>query len=140
MKTRIAMMFAWLLCAYALCASAAVVEPDKHGNFNRVYGYVFENKPVPPGGYVIVFVPCNGTIPFGCNNVVRFDYYTTHGNGAASLVQDEWVVIHGYVESQPGCLDGPNTFIVPQVVWRWDSSTASWLIFDHDLLDWVVWP
>lgn len=131
-----------LLCLALMClavpAGAATYGPDQHSNSVRLYGYVVQNTAFSGGGgfLTMTVLPAN---PAG-TETVRLEY-PDNSSGAADLPSFalQYVVIHAELDSIVGtCVDGPNTFVKPVVVWRWVGT--SWEVFDHDCACWLAWP
>lgn len=108
------------------------------GNHTRTYGYVVLNHDFGPSsgdGFLYVHIPSLG-------NEVRLDYLHSDKSGAHELTPGLWIAIDGYLDSEAGCLDGPNTMVRPLIVYRWVQGTnGSWLwqIYDHDSMTWRAW-
>ncbi|HKV13344.1 MAG TPA: hypothetical protein VJ725_34705 [Thermoanaerobaculia bacterium] len=122
-----------LLCLSALSATAGVPAKDP-SNTTRTYGYVLQNTdfgPIFGDGFLVVHIPSLG-------DDARLDYLYSDKSGAQDLLVNQWFAIDGYLDSEVGCADGPNTKIRPLIVYRWTGS--AWQRYDHDLESWLAWP
>lgn len=119
-----------------LAPAYAESPPDTWENRGQFYGWVASNylPPVVSPESTGILTVHNPTI----GETVRFDYLISDNSGAHALTPYMWVLVQYYLDSEVGCLDGPNTMVRPRLVYRWSDECLCTLVWNKDSHDWVA--